>query len=95
MASARLARIARHVDSGRLTVRIFGRGSGELVIADPQDALQRVDLRELSGIECMQLAAAATSGPPLVVESVDGDYIVLPEANPDAGRHMPLNLDDA
>lgn len=95
MQNVRLADIARHADDGRLVVRIFGRSSGELVLADPQVALRRIDLRELDGVECMQLAAAATAGPPLVVESVDGDYVVLPEAEPDAQRHLPLNLDDA
>ena len=93
MGSSRLAEIARHED-GRLLVRIFGRRDRALVLADPQQAVERDDLRELSGLECMQLAAAATDRPPLVVESVEGDYLVLPEANPDAGRHLPLNLDD-
>lgn len=95
MAPSRLAGIARHADDGRLVVRIFGRDSGELVLADPETALKRSDLRELDGIECMQLAAAATEAPPLVVESVEGDFLVLPEADPDADRHLPLNLDDA
>jgi hypothetical protein len=95
MASSRLAGIARHSDNGRLVVRIFGRDSGELVLADPETALKRSDLRELDGLECMQLAAAATEGPPLVVESVEGDYLVLPEADPDTDQHLPLNLDDA
>ena len=95
MGTSRLADIARHNENGRLVVRIFGHSSGQLVLADPQDAIRRIDLRELDGFECMQLAAAATAGPPLVVESVEGDYIVLPEADPQTDRHLPLSLDDA
>jgi hypothetical protein len=93
MGSSRLAEIAHHED-GRLLVRIFERRDRELVLADPQRAKERADLRELPGIECMQLAAAALDHTPLVVESVEGDYLVLPQGDPDTTRHLPLNLDD-
>lgn len=90
-----LASLARHGDKGRLLVRIFKRADGELVLADPAVAEDRPDLRRLDGFECMQLAAAATAGPPLVAEGDAGDYLVLPEAEPDPGRHLPLEPMDA
>ena len=95
VASSRLAGLARHGENGRLVVRVFKRHSGELVLADPDEASRRDDLRELNGFECMHLAAAATSGPPLVVEATTGDYVVLPDAEPQSNAHLPLNLDDA
>lgn len=95
MTSSRLGALARHGDNGRLVIRIFKRAAGQLVLADPDIAVQRSDLRELSGFECMRLAAAATAGPPLVVEETGGDFILLPDLQPESNRHLPLSLDDA
>lgn len=93
MGSARLAELARH-DGEQLVVRIYSRSSGELVLADPDVAHERADLHELSGIECLELVASTTSGAPLVVEAIDGDYLVLADADPDVERHLPLDLPD-
>ena len=93
MTSARLAELAQH-DGDQLIVRIYGRRSGELVLADPSNVEERTDLHELTGVECLELVAATTQGAPLVVEALDGDYLVLPDADPDEDRHLPLALPD-
>lgn len=93
MGSGRLAELAQH-DGDHLVVRIYGRSSGELVLADPDQAQDRPDLHELTGVECLELVASTTQGAPLVVEAVDGDYLVLHDADPDMEHHLPLNLPD-
>lgn len=95
MSGPSLSTYARHGENGRLIIRIFRREDGALVLTDPEIAAGRADLRALAGIECMTLAAAATAGPPLVAESTDGDYVVLPDVEPKPDRHLPLDPADA
>src|SRR5688572_10758675 len=51
--------------------------------------------RPLAGVDCMRLALLAPERPSLVVESADGDYVVLVESPPDLERHSPLDFDDS
>lgn len=95
MADPTLSSFARHGENGRLIIRIFKRADGALVLTDPEVATGRADLRALEGVECMWLAAAATAGPPLVAEGADGDYLVLPDVEPDPEQHLPLDPVDA
>lgn len=89
-----LSELARRGDRGRLEVLIFEDEHGQLVL-DAPDGPSREGLRPLGGLDCMRLAAAAAEGPTLVVETNDGAYVVLPEADPVDNRHIPLSLDDA
>lgn len=95
MSSPRLAALARHSDDDRLVVRIFRDQKGALMLATPEQQEADPTLSELDGFECMRLAAAATDGPPLVVELLDGGYCVLLNDEPDPRKHLPLQIDDA
>ena len=94
MAKGGLVELTRRGERGRLEVLIVEDEHGQLVLDRP-DGPSRAGLHLLDGIDCMRLAAAATQGPTLVVETSAGDYVVLPEADPVEDRHLPLSLDDA
>lgn len=94
MAAAGLSSLARIDESGRARFRILQNTRGELVLAPP-DAGAPSGQRPLDGLDCMRLAAATLDRPGMVVENDRGDYVVLVEDPPEAGTHLPLDLDDA
>jgi hypothetical protein len=94
METSGLKWLARFDEHGRAHFRVVENLRGEFVL-DAQDRPVAKGHRPLAGVDCMRLALLAPERPSLVVESADGDYVVLVESPPDLERHSPLDFDDS
>lgn len=94
MHGAGLDTLAKLDDRGRRFFRLVGNDAGEYVLAHPDEPTPS-GYRELAGADRQRLAVRRRAGPGLVVENAKGDYVVLVDALPDPGRHVPVDLDDA
>ena len=87
-------------DDGRTWFRMHESQRGEFVLVPGEgDGVGANggpgDTHPLPGVRRQQLAERPVQRAGLVVESVQGEYVVLVDHDPDPERHLPLGLDDA
>lgn len=79
-------------EQGRAVFQILENAAGELVLAGLR---QKPDAyHPLEAARRIALSMSAHDRPSLVVENIDGDYVVLVAGSPDPERHAPLGYDD-